>query len=182
MAGMVPNESNQIGLSIRQEPVHAKAIGFKQQFGNYVDPALIVELTEFDNLDNKSRTGTGISITDLICVVGLRDGRSNVDKSTVILPARWEEDEERNENESNSISNSIKLISNIRGQRIKHAVQLTDPVDGIEKPFFIFDDLAIRTQGHYCLSIQILHVSSRQYGFLEMIFLHLLGIPHIHSY
>jgi hypothetical protein len=53
----------------------------------------------------------------------------------------------------------VQFLDNIRGNTIIRAVKLIDPVDNQRKIFFIFADLAIKTQGSYKLVATLIDIS-----------------------
>lgn len=96
-------------------------------------PYLILQLCQESDQDRYAE--------DYLCHVSLIDEISDQDRNVV-------KKSEFNNNPNLNIDPNIPY-ANLIGQRVTAGVSMNDPVDGQEKIFFLFPDLAVRTIGDY---------------------------------
>ncbi|KAJ3344500.1 hypothetical protein HDU91_000217 [Kappamyces sp. JEL0680] len=127
-------------LRIIQEPFHGKAIGFKQVFGNFLDPALIIHL-DFHSQD-LLEARLMLPISTLVCQATLYSDDESGDRSVVLVEP----------GEDSQVTPGI--YPNLRGQRQATCELWRSPLDDSKQLYFVFPDLSIRAMGVYRIVCQ----------------------------
>ncbi len=72
------------------------------------------------------------------------------------MPENQHDEDEDDQFESDEVTN----YPNMRGARQSTGTRLLDPEDGMEKIFFVFADLSIRTMGRYRIVCRLFNMKT----------------------
>ncbi|KAJ1976979.1 hypothetical protein H4R33_006312 [Dimargaris cristalligena] len=142
-----PPTDRQYELNVVQNPVRARMCGFGEKDRRPIDPPPVVRLDVYDEYGNLVEDTEDIS--SFVCLVTIWSHNKTMDCSVVVNPSSVPSQPSFPSSSVISL-NDPSHTRNLVGSTVASA-QLLQDLDGHSRTFFIFPDLAVRTEGQFTL-------------------------------
>ncbi|KAJ1661123.1 hypothetical protein IWQ61_000059 [Dispira simplex] len=150
-------------LTVVQNPVRARMCGFGEKDRRPLDPPPVVRLDLYD--EHNHRVENLSDVSNFVCMATIWSASGQSECSVVVNPSSVPSQPSFPRSSVISLSNPT-YTRNLVGSAAVTGQYLTD-LDHRSQIFFIFSDLAVRTEGRFTLKFTVTRLGGNGYGALE---------------